>query len=197
MLATKKSTGVTLREKEEGSEGSVLCIWNSRIDITRITEKGHQHSQKKVRFLHETSHLHWVSHPQWVRWFKEFSFSDIIYKNMATTTCKRAVSFTSFTLCKQELLSFPAFHFHFEKYSYEYGKSYQKHIGKKSLPNRWKFCQIPLSPKSLRIFKLYITTTPGVQLPFLPLLCQPSFPVIHKVGNVNIFVLPKFEKYDR
>ena len=24
-----------------------------------------------------------------------------------------------------------------------------------------------------------------------------SFPVIHKVGNVDIFVLPEFEKYDR
>ena len=26
---------------------------------------------------------------------------------------------------------------------------------------------------------------------------QPSFPVIHKVGNVDIFVLPKFENYKR
>ena len=24
-----------------------------------------------------------------------------------------------------------------------------------------------------------------------------SFPIIHKVGNVDIFVLPEFEKYDR
>ena len=24
-----------------------------------------------------------------------------------------------------------------------------------------------------------------------------SFPVIHKVGNVDIFALPKFEKYER
>ena len=26
---------------------------------------------------------------------------------------------------------------------------------------------------------------------------QSSFPVLHKVGNVDIFVLLKFEKYDR
>ena len=29
------------------------------------------------------------------------------------------------------------------------------------------------------------------------LVVYSSFPVIHKVGNVDIFVLPKFEKYDR
>ena len=29
------------------------------------------------------------------------------------------------------------------------------------------------------------------------LILQSSFPVTHKVGNVDIFVLPEFEKYDR
>ena len=29
------------------------------------------------------------------------------------------------------------------------------------------------------------------------LIAQSSFPVIHKVANIDIFVLPKFEKYER
>ena len=44
---------------------------------------------------------------------------------------------------------------------------------------------------------LYQSFLVTLKLEIIHFYLQKSFPAIHKVGNVDIFVLPEFKKYDR